>query len=180
MVATRGARKTVRGSHRTRLRFHVRKLLALWRIVRPREHASQTFDGSPTQYLGASWEEPLDRELFVVDHLNREPLFAYGRAMLPAFQAALEGRLPDCFVTRSKSIRAGLWSPALWDEFASETGYRLEPFCDALDRQLDVRYDYRKFLAGVMVREFYAPFTQLCHEQGASRACNATARRPIS
>ncbi len=36
------------------------------------DHASQTFDGAPTELLCASWEEPLQRELFVVDHLNRE------------------------------------------------------------------------------------------------------------
>jgi hypothetical protein len=132
-----------------------------------RDHASQTFDGSPTQYLEASWEEPLYRDLFVVDHLNREALFAYGQAMLPAFQAALEGAPSGLFCDSLEIDSRGLWSRALWDEFARELGYRLEPFCDDLERQLDVRYDYRKFLAGVMVREFYAPFTQFCHEQGA-------------
>ncbi len=132
-----------------------------------RDHASQTFDGSPTQYLEASWEDPLYRELYVVDHLNREALFAYGQAMLPAFQAALEGAPSGLFCDSLEIDARRLWSPALWDEFARERGYRLEPFCNDLDRQLDVRYDYRKFLAGVMVREFYAPFTQFCHEQGA-------------
>ena len=38
------------------------------------DHASQTFGRTPTQLLRASWEEPLRRELLVVDHLNREAL----------------------------------------------------------------------------------------------------------
>jgi hypothetical protein len=132
-----------------------------------RDHASQTFGRAPTQLLSASWEEPLNQELFVVDHLNHEALLAYGQTMLPAFQGALEGTPSGLFCDSLEIYASGLWSPALWDEFASEFGYRLEPLSDDLDRHLDVRYDYRKFLAEVMVREFYAPFTQFCHDQGA-------------
>jgi hypothetical protein len=93
-----------------------------------RDYASQTFDGTPTQHLHASWEEPLHRELFVVDHLNREALLAYGHAMLPAFQAALEGTPSGLFCDSLEIHSHGLWSPALWDAFARELGYRLEPF----------------------------------------------------
>ncbi len=87
--------------------------------------------------------------------------------MLPAFQAALEGTPSGLFCDSLEIDSRGLWSPALWDEFARERGYRLEPLSDDLDRLTDVRYDYRKFLARVMVREFYAPFTEFCHDQGA-------------
>jgi len=131
------------------------------------DHASQTFGGTPTQLLRASWEEPLHRELFVVDHLNRAALHAYCEAMMPALQAALEGAPSGLFCDSLEIHSHGLWSPALWDEFARDFGYRLEPLSDDLDRRFDVRYDYRKFLAAVMVREFYAPFTQLCHDHGA-------------
>src|SRR5580698_8092086 len=129
--------------------------------------ASQTFGGTPTQLLRASWEEALHRDLFVVDHLNRAALHAYFEAMMPAFQPALEGASSGLFCDSLEIHSHGLWSPALWDEFAAECGYRLEPLTDDLDRHFDVRYDYRKFLAAVMVREFYAPFTQLCHDHGA-------------
>jgi hypothetical protein len=132
-----------------------------------RAHASQTFSGSPTQLLHACWEEPLNRELFVVDHLNHEALVAFVRAMMPAFEAALEGTPSGLFCDSLEIHSHGLWSPALWEEFARELGYRLEPFQDDLAEHPDVRYDYRRFLAAVMVREFYAPFTQLCHEHGA-------------
>jgi hypothetical protein len=87
--------------------------------------------------------------------------------MMPAFAAALEGSPSGVFCDSLEIHSHGLWSPALWDEFAHELGYHLEPFRDDLDRHLDVRYDYRKFLAAAMVREFYAPFTELCHRHGA-------------
>ena len=78
--------------------------------------------GTQPSYLEASWEEPLYRDLFVVDHLNREALFAYGQAMLPAFQAALEGAPSGLFCDSLEIDSRGLWSPALWDEFAARTG----------------------------------------------------------
>ena len=98
--------------------------------------------------------------------------------MMPAFQPALEGVPSGLFCDSLEIHSHGLWSPALWDDFAREMGYRLEPLSDDLDRRFDVRYDYRKFLAGVMVREFYAPFTQFCHDHGAySRAMPRLADR---
>ncbi len=132
-----------------------------------RGHASQSFYGQPTQFLHGSWEEPLGRSLLVLDHLNHEALLAYGRAMLPAFEPALAGNRSGLFCDSLEVQPDGLWSTALWDEFARTAGYRLQPYRDDLDDHPDVRYDYRKFLAAVMVREFYARFTELCHRHGA-------------
>ncbi len=131
------------------------------------EHATQSFYGGATQYLRASWEEPLDRSLFVLDHLNHDALRAYGQALMPAFEAALGGSRSGLFCDSLEIHPQGLWSPALWNEFQKSFGYDLRPFCDDLDRHPDVRYDYRKCLASAMVREFYSPFTELCHHHGA-------------
>jgi hypothetical protein len=130
-------------------------------------HASQWFDGNAAQSLRASWEEPLNRFLFVLDHLNRDALRAYGQAMMPAFEPALCGSLSGLFCDSLELHSGGLWSPALWEEFGRKFGYSLQSFCNELDSHPDVRYDYRKFLAAAMVREFYAPFTELCHDHGA-------------
>ena len=143
------------------------------------KHASQAFGGSPTQFLQASWEERLNDSLLVLDHLSHDALQAYGRAMMPAFEPALAGSRSGLFCDSLEVHTDGLWSPALWDEFAVKAAYRLQPFCNELDKHVDVRYDYRKFLAAIMVREFYKPFTELCHQHGAFSASSAMDRRPI-
>jgi len=129
--------------------------------------ASQTFNGLSQQRLNASWEEPLGRPLFVLNHLSRHALTSYANALLPALGPCLAGNRSGLFCDSLEVDTGRLWSPQLWDRFADEFGYRLETVCDFLDRCPDVRYDYRKFLATTMVHEFYEPYVEICHAHGS-------------
>jgi len=131
------------------------------------EYIAHTFDGFSEQRLVRSWEEPLGRTAYVVDHLSRDALRAYGAAMMPAFALALEGARSGLFCDSLEVATERLWSPNLWNHFADEMGYDLEPYCHDLQQFPDVRYDYRKFIAATMLREFYEAFVELCREHGS-------------
>lgn len=131
------------------------------------EHAAQTFAGLSSQRLRGSWEEESDAPLFVVNHFRRAALEHYARSQLPAFADALRGSRSALFCDSLELDMHHAWSPELWEPFATRYGYQLEPFCHDLDKHPEVRYDYLKFLAETMLREFFVAYTDLCHEAGA-------------
>lgn len=135
-------------------------------LVSP-EDSAQTFFGPSYQRLRASWEDYLGLECRVVNHLRGSALRHYAKAMQSAFAAPLSGE-PSALFCDSLEIKThNLWSPELWDSFAQHFAYRLEPFAERLNEDLDVRYDYRAFISQTIVREFYQTFTDICHELGA-------------
>ena len=133
------------------------------------EDAAKTFSGLSPQRLRASWESAGDAGILVIDHLSATALANYTKPMLDALgDAALSSAL-FCDSLEIETDR--LWSPVLWDEFETRFGYRLESFAESLAEHKDVRFDYRRLIAETMQREFFAAFTELCHERGAeSRA----------
>jgi hypothetical protein len=131
------------------------------------EDAARTFFGMSSQRLGGSWEEDSDQPLYIVDHLRRAALENYAAAMIPAFAEALAGSPSALFCDSLELDTENMWSLSLWDSFANEFGYRLEHFASELDKHLDVRYDYRKFIGKTMRREFFEAFTDMCHRAGA-------------
>jgi hypothetical protein len=135
--------------------------------VKP-EDAAQTFFGPSGQTLEGSWEEGSGRELRIVNHLSRQALEKYFAALLPAFQAALAGARSALFCDSLELDTQHWWSPELTEPFDQKFGYRIELIAETLDQQPDVRYDYRKFLAQTMLREFFVAFTDLCHQAGAT------------
>jgi hypothetical protein len=135
--------------------------------VKP-EDAAQTFFGPSGQTLEGSWEEGSGRELGIVNHLSRQALENYFAALLPAFQPALTGARSALFCDSLELDTQHWWSPELTEPFARKFGYRIELIAETLDQEPDVRYDYRKFLAQTMLREFFVAFTDLCHQAGAT------------
>lgn len=131
------------------------------------DDASKTFYGRSAQRLHGAWEDPLGWRLFVLDHLHRPALERYAAALLPAFKPALAGRPSALFCDSLEVDTRDLWSPALWEEFAATYGYNLEEYVETIDENPAVRYDYQRFRAAVMLREFYEPFAQICRQAGA-------------
>ncbi len=133
------------------------------RCVTP-ELALQDFHGNPRQRMVASWEHP--DEGFVVNHLNRHALTAYAASLMPAFAAGLAGPPSALFCDSLELETRQMWSPQLWAEFEQRFGYDLQLFADRLDDLPDERYDYRKTVSAAICREFFEPFTAICHEHG--------------
>ncbi len=134
--------------------------------VRP-EDAAKTFEGLSEQRVRGTWEEGPAESLYVLDHLSADALIRYSGHLLTALAPALLGSPSALFCDSLEIATERLWSPSLWDEFAAKFAYRLEPYKDSLDKHWDVRYDYRKLVGEAIRREFYEPFTKLCHEHGA-------------
>lgn len=131
------------------------------------DDAAQTFSGPSDQRLIGSWEDDSPQPQLIVNHLRRQALENYAAAMLPAFAGALAGPASALFCDSLELDTHGMWDAGLWEPFAARFGYRLERLADGLDDHPDVRYDYRKFVAETMHREFFEAFTDLCHRAGA-------------
>jgi len=130
-----------------------------------------TFTGPSPQRIRRSWEHADAPPTRVINHLDRRALERYARRIGSALRDALGGRPPALFCDSWEVEPQGLWSPGLEAEFQARFGYDLRPFMAALDQHPDARYDYRKFVAAAIIREFYAPFTGICRSLGAvSRA----------
>jgi hypothetical protein len=130
-----------------------------------------TFSGPSPQRIRRSWEHADEPPSRIINHLDRQALERYARRIGGALRDSLGGRPPALFCDSWEVEPQGLWSPGLDAEFQARFGYDLRPLMAELDRHPDVRYDYRKFIAEVIIREFYAPFTEICRNLGAvSRA----------
>lgn len=132
------------------------------------DDCSQKLDGSLSAPIRASWEEategPMPRPL---DHLSSKALRNYARALAPAFEPGLRGKPSALFCDSFEIHKRHLWSPDLWEQFQRCTGYSLREVLDRLDSDSDIRYDYQRFIGETMTREFFACFTEVCHELGA-------------
>jgi alpha-L-rhamnosidase len=129
--------------------------------------ASRTFDGVSRQRLHGCWEETDADDLYVLNHLDRAALRNYADAILPAFRDGLRGSPSALFCDSLELDTRRLWSPGLWDRFTERCGYRLEGLEDRIDRDPDLRYDYRTVVAEAICQEFYAEFAAICREHGA-------------
>jgi hypothetical protein len=129
------------------------------------EDASRTLDGLGNQRLGSSWEYP--GRGFIVDHLSAGALRNYANNLAPAFARALSGSTSALFCDSWEIGKARLWTDALWAAFEERYGYDLRAVVDFIADDPQVRYDYRKLMGETVVREFYATFTEICHELGA-------------
>ncbi len=126
--------------------------------------AAQTFTGASTQRLGGSWEPEGG---LIVNHLSAASLGRYAKPLLEALKTALAGAPSALFCDSLELATEGLWSEGLWPEFEDRFGYSLRTFADALKRNPDVRYDYRKLISDTIRVEFYEAFTAICRENGA-------------
>lgn len=131
-------------------------------------YRSQDFDGSFNRTVQHAWEAAhSDSAVYAIDHLSARALQAYADELKPAFRLASTGSPLAFFCDSFEIPKQRLWSPSLWDEFEQSMGYSLRDRLDDLESDPHTRYDYRKFVGNAIVREFYEPFTALCHEFGA-------------
>ncbi len=134
----------------------------------PVENASQRLDGSLTAPLHASWEDASDGPPGrVVDHLSARALRNYARVLAPAFAVGLRGSKSALFCDSFEVQKRHLWSHELWESFEKRFGYSLRELATQIDDEPDLCYDYRKHVGETIVREFYATFTEVCHELNA-------------
>jgi hypothetical protein len=135
--------------------------------VVPDSDALRTFDGRSQQRLRSSWGASKERPLNILNHLNRQALRRYALAMMPAFAGGIRGSTTALFCDSLEIDTRRLWDPELWDRFERQFGYRLEGLEDRIERDPDLRYDYRTIIAEAILQEFYEEFTTICHEHGA-------------
>jgi len=139
-------------------------------IVEERD-AARTFDGPSRQRLEKSWEGPDTERLLILNHLDRDALGHYAEKMGAALRDALTGRRSALFCDSFEVEPDRLWTQGFDLLFIQRFGYDLRQFLNSLDEHPDVRYDYRKLLSGLIIDEFYRPFTHTAHKLGAiSRA----------
>ena len=128
--------------------------------------ATRTFDGLGNDRVASSWEIP--QQCYIVNHLSSKALRNYAAGMAPAFKGALEGPITSALFCDSWEInKSRLWTDSLWDTFEERCGYDLREVLHRIDDDPQIRYDYHKLVGETVVREFYATFTEICHELGA-------------
>lgn len=127
--------------------------------------ASQTFAGPSRSLLRGSWEEPAWGR--VLNHLSAEALRDYAASMARAFAGGLDRATSALFCDSWEIRKDDLWDPGLWDVFEERFGYDLRPFAAEGLEDAHARYDHRKLISEVVIREFYKAFTSVCHELGA-------------
>ena len=133
----------------------------------PPEDSHHTFDGPSLHPIRQSWESAEGREGLILDHLSEPALRRYADRMGTALAPALRGGTSSLFCDSWEVPARRMWSPHLWEAFRDRFGYRLEPYRDVLDEHVDVRYDYRAFIAEVVLEAFYRPFARICRDLGA-------------
>jgi hypothetical protein len=134
----------------------------------PVEDAHRTFEGPSPPHLSHSWEEPFGVEpTYVLDHLNHQALERYAAAMGAALAPALEGSTSALFCDSWEVSTWRMWSDHLWEPFRRQFGYELRERIDEIEDDEHLRYDYRRFIAGAVLEEFYRPLVSICHRLGA-------------
>jgi hypothetical protein len=131
--------------------------------------ASRTWRGPTGQVLDRSWETAHGRrDCRVIDHLSAESLGRYAAVMGAALPRAAAEEAGSLFCDSWEVEGAGLWTDGFGEEFIRRFGYDVAPLMERLDVRPDARFDYRSLLAEYVIREFYAPFTRICHGLGAA------------
>ncbi len=135
------------------------------RIV-PQEDASQVFSGLSSQRLEKSWELHYSGEEYVLNHLDHRALERYAGHIGEALTAAMQGATSGLFSDSWEVFPENLWSAHLDPFFRERFGYDLEPYKAQIDEHPQVRYDYRKMLSDAVLKGFFKPYTEICHQLG--------------
>lgn len=126
--------------------------------------ASRAFDGLHARRLERSWEAPVAGP--ILNHLDRGALERYASRVGSALREALGGRPSALFCDSWEVPVERLWTEGFGEAFRGRFGYAIEPFMDALDEHPDVRYDYRRLLADLVLHRFYGPYGEICRGLG--------------
>lgn len=132
-----------------------------------KKDASRNFNGISKQRLKRSWESAYCEPGYILNHLNRESLKRYsetvGRALKDALSISDAALFCDSWEVRTEK----LWTEGFGKTFREKFGYEIEQWMNDLHSNPQKRYDYRKLISGYVIREFYNPFTEICHKLGA-------------
>jgi hypothetical protein len=130
---------------------------------------SQWFTGPSPQRVDRHWESrDTPGGPSVMNHLDREALYAYGRHIGAALALPLSGEVSSLFCD-SWEVEGDdrLWTSGFGERFSERFGYKIEPFMEKLDRHPAERYDYRVLLGDYVLDEFFRPYGELCRRLGA-------------
>lgn len=111
-------------------------------------------------------------EGLVLDHYDRGAVEHYLARFDEAFAAA-GAPWPDTFFNDSFEVYGASWTPALLEQFERDNGYRLEEYLPefaaegADDRSARIVSDYRRTLAGMLLRNFTQTWADWAHARGS-------------
>jgi hypothetical protein len=113
-----------------------------------------------------SWEYP--DEGLVIDHLDRGALERYALRLGRALAQALKGSPSALFCDSWEVETRFLWTTGFDRAFRQKFGYDISPYMNDIYKNgsADPRYDYMKLLSEYIIREFYQPYTRICHRLG--------------
>lgn len=118
-----------------------------------------------------TWEHP--RLWRILNHLDKEAFGRYADEMNKGLKEAYKGSASGLFVDSWEVETRYMWTKGFGDTFRERMGYDIEPYMDKLYSSGNERvyYDYMKVLSDYVLYQFYAPFTENAHRNGAfSRA----------
>ncbi len=111
-------------------------------------------------------------EGLVLDHYDREAVEHYLQRFDEAFDAA-GAPWPDTFFNDSFEVYGASWTETLPAQFERDNGYRLEEYLPefaaegADDRSARIVSDYRRTLAGMLLRNFTQTWADWAHARGS-------------
>ncbi len=114
-----------------------------------------------------TWEHP--RMAHILNHLDSEAFDYYAAEMNDGLKDAFKGSKSGVFVDSWEVETRQLWTEGFGEKFFEKFGYKIEPLMDKLyDKGYeDVYYDYMTLMSDYVLYEFYKPFTDNAHSQGA-------------
>ena len=134
----------------------------------PEKYLSRSFynkEGEADRTI--TWEHP--RMAHILNHLDREAFDYYAAEMNAGLKDAFKGSMSGLFVDSWEVETRQLWTDGFGEKFYERFGYKIEPLMDKLyDKGYeDVYYDYMTLMSDYVLYEFYKPFTDNAHTQGA-------------
>lgn len=118
-----------------------------------------------------TWEHP--REARIINHLDKEAFAYYAAQMDEGLKDAYKGSKSGIFVDSWEVETRSLWTEGFGEKFKERFGYEIEPLMDSLyvAGYEDNFYDYMSLMSDYVLYDFYQPFTDQAHLNGAfSRA----------
>ena len=143
----------------------------------PEKYGTRTyFDQKSPKTRGGSWFMPERGR--VLDHLSKEAFDWYADRMDSGLKKAYKGSTSAIFVDSWEVKSKHLWTAELGNIFFERFGYRIEPVMEKLYEPgyEDYYYDYLEVVSDLAIDNFYKPFTERAHMNGAiSRSqCNGS------
>jgi hypothetical protein len=133
----------------------------------PKKDSSRNFYGFSGQKLDRAWEMHLNKQGYVLNHLDRFALERYSKKMGKALAPALKISPSALFCDSWEVAAEQLWTMGFDKTFLKKYGYSVNKYMPTIDKYPDIRYDYRKLIAEYILEEFYKPYAKICHKIGA-------------